>query len=379
MRTVALYRSISLIVLAAFLAAGLFGQTFTGTITGTVTDTSNAAIPGAAVTLTNTVTGDVRRGAANETGRFTFSQMPPSSYRLNVSHQGFREYVRQDIPLDTNRSIDLHVELSVGDLTQKLEVTATAALLDTQTANKAVTIGQEALRELPLNARNVLGMVGATSGVIGVKTGVVADQNQNRFAMAGGRYTSNAVLVDGISVVSGDWGGAIGMPGVDAVQELQVIRNTYEAQFGRTGGGVINISTRSGSPQFHGQVSEYLNNDNLNANGFFNNKFGARQDRIQAQPVRRQPGQAPSGIHGGYTGSSPMKACAPVRPPAGPPRSRPTSSGRAISRRPSIPTERSPSSTIRSPPRRIRPGRASSYAPLSPATSFRPTASTRWD
>ncbi|WP_321473991.1 carboxypeptidase regulatory-like domain-containing protein [uncultured Paludibaculum sp.] len=276
-----LKRSVCLLVM---LAGCLSAQTFTGNLTGVVTDTSGATAVGAKVTIQNMSTREERAVQTNDLGRYTFSQLLPSTYQLQISLSGFKEYVRTGITLSTNQSMEIDVQLTVGAVSETVEVTATAPLLDSQTANQSSTLDNKAVLELPLNMRNPLALTHTMAGVTAVRTGISqdsADQNQNRFAMNGGRNESVAILVDGISVIAGDWGGALATPGVDAVQEVQVIRNTYEAQFGKTGGGVVNITTKSGGQSYHGSVFEFLRNDNLDANAFFNNKNGVKRQELK--------------------------------------------------------------------------------------------------
>src|SRR5574340_118328 len=266
-------RALVFLILAGLAA----GQTFTGNITGVVLDASGAAVPAAKVTLTNVATGEARATSSDVRGEYRFSQLLPSGYKLQVSHAGFKDYIRSGINLQTNQSLELNVELALGAVAESVEVVASAELLDTQTANQSMMLGQQQVRELPLNLRNPLALMHASAGVVAARTGVsqsTMDQNHNRFALNGGRHESVAVLVDGIPMGSSAWGGLIASPGVDAVQEGQITRNTYEAQFGKTGGGVINMTTRGGSQQFHGSVFDYYRNDNLDANSFFNNKYG---------------------------------------------------------------------------------------------------------
>ncbi len=258
-------------------SATLVAQTFTGNITGMVTDPSNAAVPQAGITLTNTSTGETRSAKAETGGRFIFSQLLPSVYSLKVSHPGFKESVRSGITLNTNQTIEVNLQLTVGAISEAVQVSAQAEMLDTQTANQSMMLTTQAMRELPLNMRNPLALVHSSAGIVAARTGVsqsTDDQNHNRFAMNGGRHESVAVLVDGIPMAAGDWGGLIASPGVDAVQEVQVIRNTYEAQFGKTGGGVINMTTRGGTQTYHGSLFDFYRNDNLDANTFFNNRAG---------------------------------------------------------------------------------------------------------
>ncbi len=283
-----------LLVAWVMLASVGAGQTFTGAVTGVVTDPAGAVVVGAQVTLTNTATNEVREVRSNEEGRYTFAQLQPSFYTLKVSQTGFRDYLRTSFQLSPNQTIEANVAMIAGAATETVTVSAALQLLDTQTANQAFTLQGSDVKELPVVARNPFALFHTQPGAVAPRTGVsgsVNDQNHNRFSMNGGRGQSVRVLIDGIPVVSGDWGGLIASPGVEAVSEFQIIRNAYDAQYGRTMGGVVNITTRSGSQEFHGTGFGYLRNDNLDANSFFNNRNNVRK----AEFKRTQFGGAASG------------------------------------------------------------------------------------
>ncbi len=270
-------RLLIVVLLAQILLASALAQTFSGTITGTVTDATRAAVPGVAVSLLNTATQEVRNATTDESGRFTFSRLLPSTYSLRATHSDFREYRRPNLALSINQSLELNIELSLGAVTETVEVAAAAEMVDTQTANRSTTLASTLIQDLPLNARNALALVHTSAGVVSARTGMpgtTADQNTARFSLNGGRHESTAVLIDGIPMGAAHWGGLIAAPGVDAVQEAQVVRNTYDTEFGRTGGGVINITTRGGGPEYHGSVFDFYRNDNMDANSFFNNRAG---------------------------------------------------------------------------------------------------------
>jgi len=263
--------------LALAWTGSLRAQTFTGNITGAVTDAAGAVLAGAPVTLTNTATGETREVKSNDEGRFTFAQLQPSTYTLKVAQPGFREYLRTGIQLLANQTLEANVSMVAGVASETIEVSANAQVLDTQTANQSVSIQEREVRELPVVARIPFALFHTQAGAVAPRTGVsgsVNDQNQNRFSTNGGRDESVRILIDGIPVVAGDWGGLIASPGVDAVSEFQIIRNVYDAQYGRTYGAVINLTTKSGTQEFHGSAFEYLRNDNLDANSFFNNRAG---------------------------------------------------------------------------------------------------------
>jgi hypothetical protein len=267
-----------------FSALALFGQAFTGTITGTVTDPNGAAVPGAAVRARNEATNDTRQQAANSDGLYTFSQLPPGTYEVTVEMQGFRKAVQTATELRVNQTLELNIALQLGEVSQTVEVSAGVTLLDTQSANRAVTLDQRAVLDLPSNTRNPFQLVHVNAGVIAVRTGIAQstqDQNHNRFSMNGGRGQAGLTLIDGVPAAAVDWGGLIASPGMDAVQEVNITRNQFDAQFGKSDGGAVNMITRGGSNDFHGSLFEYLRNNKLDANSWANNRAGIRRPVFQ--------------------------------------------------------------------------------------------------
>ncbi len=281
-------------LLVPFCGAALLGQTFTGTITGRVTDPNEAAVPGAEVVLKNANTAEIRRGQTNDLGIYSFPQILPGEYNLTTSKAGFRAFAQNGIQLNASQTAEINVRLVVGQVSEKIEITAGAALLDTQTSNQSTTLETRLIQELPLLVRNPFALVHSSAGVVSLNQNLInstSEQNTTRFSLNGGRENSAQVMIDGVPALAGDWGGLIATPGVDTVQEVQVLRNTYEAQFGKSGGGVVNMTTKGGGRQFHGSLFEYLANDNLDANSFWNNKFG----RDKTESKRNQFGGNLSG------------------------------------------------------------------------------------
>lgn len=259
-------------------------QTFTGSVTGVALDSAGAVIPGAQIVLTNTATGEVRELKSNSEGRFTFAQLQPSTYTLKVTQGGFRDYLRTGLQLLANQTLEVNVSMAAGAASETVEISAAAQVLDTQTANQSVTLQEREVRELPVVARNPFALFHTQAGAVAPRTGVsgsTTDQNHNRFSINGGRDESVRILIDGIPVVTGDWGGLIASPGVDAVSEFQINRNVYDAQYGRTAGAVINLTTKSGTQEYHGSAFDYLRNDNLDANSFFNNRSNVRKSEFK--------------------------------------------------------------------------------------------------
>src|SRR5580704_6985991 len=274
-----------LIVFAAIEQPRCFGQAFTANLTGLVTDPAGAAVPGIRIKLINSATKEERQTTSGSEGRYAFSQLLPGGYELTAGAPGFQTFVERDITLVANQSAATNITLQLGEITQRVEISGSAAQLDTQTANQSVTLNERLVQGLPTNARNPMLLVYATAGVTAPTTGMTqstADQNYDRFGFNGGRSTTTQILLDGVSVSAGNgWNGQIYTPSVDSVQEVQVIRNSYDAQFGRSGGGVVSMVTKSGAESFHGTGFEFLRNSDLDANSWENNKAGKTRPIFQ--------------------------------------------------------------------------------------------------
>jgi hypothetical protein len=179
-----------------------------------------------------------------------------------------------------------------------------------------VTLSSQQVLDLPVNARNPFVLVHVNAGVIAVRTGIsqaTQDQNHNRFSMNGGRGQAGLTMIDGVPSSAVDWGGLIASPGVDSVQEVQIVRNIFDAQFGKTDGSVVSMVTRGGSNDWHGTAFEFLRNDNLDANSWANNRFGQRRVEFQ----RNQFGgnfSGPISRASGCSSSAATKDCARAAP-----------------------------------------------------------------
>ena len=267
-----------------FAALPALAQVFTGTITGTVSDPGSAPISGAIVRLKNTATSEPKQVMSGSDGLYVFSQILPGSYDVSVEMAGFRKALTTGAVLRVNQTLEVNFAMQLGEVSQTVEVTAGVSLLDTQSANRAVTLDQQTVLDLPVNARNPFALVHVNAGVIAVRTGIsqaTQDQNHNRFSMNGGRGQAGLTLIDGVPASAVDWGGLIASPGVDSVAEVNIQRNQFDAQFGKSDGSAVNMITRGGGNRFHGTLFEFLRNDKLDANSWGNNRVGLR--RIQFQ------------------------------------------------------------------------------------------------
>ena len=275
---------LALSLLIAFGVAHSYAQVTFASLTGLVTDPGGAVIPAADITLTNSDTGEERVTSTGAVGRFTMSQLKPGNYELAVETAGFKRFVQSNIRLQGSQDAEINASLELGDVTETVEVTAQAVMLDTQSANQTSNLNSEEITELPLNFRNPLLLVHANAGVTSSFQNAgrrsvqdrFNDQEMALFSMNGGREASNTITIDGVSNKggAGDWGANFGTPSVDAVLEMNISRNTYDAQYGRVGNGVVSIVTKGGSDQFHGNVFWFHRNDNLDANEWRRNRAG---------------------------------------------------------------------------------------------------------
>lgn len=268
--------STKLLTLFLLLAASAFPQAYSGSLTGLITDPNQAVVPNASVRIRNQATQESRTSTSGADGRYVFSQLNPGSYSLTVEAAGFKKF-SSEFTVRANQAAELNAAMVLGQVTDTIEVAAAAAQLDTQSANQSFTMDRQQILNLPASARNPFVAVHAMAGVTSMsvaQSNNTSDQNVARFAFNGGRDMSGLVLIDGIAATAGDWGGLLASPSVESVQEVQVSRNSYDAEFGKSGGGVVSVVTKGGSNQFHGSAFEFLRNDNLDANAWANNRAG---------------------------------------------------------------------------------------------------------
>ena len=285
------FRSVSalLFVVAASISIGAVlplanGQTLasTASFSGSVSDSSGARVPNAKVTLSSPEKGITRVFNTSAEGNFSFSLLPPATYTLAVEASGFKTFKQQAITLEVGQSAVQNINLTVGASTQ-IEVTSTAPLLQTDNANVGAEVSTRFVTEIPLNLRNVFNFVELNSSVNNLSQRQTissggqqgsADQDVSFFNFGGGYFGTTAFLLDGAWDASEGWGGVIYVPSPDNVQEFKVQQNSFTAQYGWSTGNVINVVTKSGTSQIHGDVYDYLRNGALDANNYFNNLHG---------------------------------------------------------------------------------------------------------
>ena len=265
-------------------AMSLFGQGLTGNLSGTVTDQSGSAVPGAEITLTNVATNQVRKSQSDPSGGFTFTQLLPSTYKLQVTSKGFKRYEQTDIVLTaTERLVLQRVELQLGELSQTVEVTAETARLQTQSSERSGLISLEQTQNVPLKGRDYLGLVRLLPGVIDTANrNAPGWNNLGGITINGNRQGTINLTLDGISSLdTGSMGGPYLAPSLDAVAEVKVLLTNYQAEYGRSSGGTINTVIKSGTKEFHGGAYYFIRNEALNANEFFRNRDGLRRPQYR--------------------------------------------------------------------------------------------------
>ena len=269
-------------LMLAFLSVAAFAQIDTGSIVGTVRDPSGAAIPKATVTLTNKATAQVSTTNTNSAGEYQFPSLHPGDYSVKAIANGFSAQEVTDVHIDVQSRPSIDFTLQVGNVSQTLEVQSIAPLLDTQTAELGGVVNERQIVNLPLNGRRYADLALLEAGTFKAPNNLVANAAPDRFSSNGNLETQNYFSLDGIDNNSGSTNLQEGsvqtvQPPPDALQEFRVQTRTYSAEFGHSAGAVVNATIKSGTNQFHGNVWEFLRNDKLNANTFFNNAGGVRK------------------------------------------------------------------------------------------------------
>jgi Carboxypeptidase regulatory-like domain/TonB dependent receptor len=253
----------------------LFGQSTYGSIAGAVTDTSGASVTDANVTLTNLGTQEKRAQSSGADGLFTFVNLFPGNYRIDVEKQGFKHFVRTPVTVEVQQNTRIDAALQVGEVSQVVEVTSQTPLLQTESASLGQVVEQRKADELPLNGRNIFNLITVSPAVVAQGGSGGSPVGQNPFSWGnyqiGGSFANQgAEYLDGQPLNIGYINLPIIIPTQDSVGEFKVQYNDQGAEWGKFSGGVVNLSTKSGSNNWHGSGYEYFRNKVLNANEYFN-------------------------------------------------------------------------------------------------------------
>jgi hypothetical protein len=240
----------------------VYSQAARGSIGGSAHDPSGSVISNAKIKLINIHTNQEFLGKTDEDGFYTILNLMPGSYRLTVEAEGFKRFAQDGIQLATGEKLRVDAGLTVGNLSESITVTSDAPLLRTESGSLGQVVSNRSIIELPLNGRNFLGLVGLAAGVANPPASTTPRFN-------GGRPRTNEYLYDGISVMQPEPGQVAFYPIIEAIQEFKLEINSPSAEFGRFNGGVVNLTTKSGTNQFHGSLFEFFRNEALNARNLF--------------------------------------------------------------------------------------------------------------
>ena len=271
--------------------AGLAGFLLTATafaqnsgIQGVVSDGSGGVIPGATVTAANIATGVEYSAESNETGFYSVPFLSPGTYSVSADSEGFARSTRENLKLDVQQIARVDFALNIGTVTETIEVSAAAALLESEQATMGQVIENNRIVEMPLNKRNYLELAQLSVGILPgatVGAGTRPGRNEAGFVGMGMRGYQNNVMIDGIDNGSRAGGGPLGFeaqaskPSVDAVGEFKVVTNNMSAEYGFRMGPKVLVSIKSGSNDLHGSVFEFIRNEKLDATNFFANRSGS--------------------------------------------------------------------------------------------------------
>jgi len=250
-------------------AQGLFGS-----ISGIVTDSSGAVVPDATVKVTNLDTNVVITVKTNSAGLYGATSLNPGRYKVEGEAKGFKTAVLSQLTLDVNVNLKVDLSLTVGQVTESVEVTAAnAPILQTQQSDLGQTVSQKQLEELPTfssSGRNVYSLLPLAAGV-SQQTGCDGCGNYGNLRISGSRPRNDDSVLDGSTITAPVFGGAAVTPSLDSIQEFRIEQNSMSAEYGKAGGAILIAVSKSGTNEFHGSAYEYNRNQHLDARNFFEN------------------------------------------------------------------------------------------------------------
>jgi hypothetical protein len=278
--------------------AGLVRADVTGSVLGTVRDSSQAIVSGAHVTITNAQTNLKQETVSGADGTYRFLALAAGVYKLSVTAPGFKTYTTTAIDVKVNDQLQVDVTLSVGSATEVISIEANAVQVQTESTQLGDVIDSKKMLALPLNGRSFIDLLGLQAGVAPATAETIQQDrpvsgglNPGNISVNGQRETANAFLVNGGDVSEGRNLGAGLVPNLDSIEEFRLITNSFDAEYGKFSGAVINAITKSGTNGFHGDVFEFLRNDKMDANNYIANQQGLAKSELR----RNQFGYAAGG------------------------------------------------------------------------------------
>ncbi len=261
--------------LTILLSTAAFSQSTSGRILGRIADPTGAVLSGVKITVVNEATGASRNTQSNESGDFNFVEVVPGSYRVEFELAGFKKNVQTGVVVNVNQVVTLNSVLQIGASQEVVEVTSEAPQVDTTSTQLGAVINNRSVNELPLNTRDTYQFLQLQPGVqaqLGNGNGSLfyGSQDTGSVSVNGGRTRANNFSVNGGDANDQFVNLPTVQPSPDSVEEFRVITNTFDAEYGRNSGSVVNVITKSGTNNFHGDLFEYFRNTVLDAQGYFN-------------------------------------------------------------------------------------------------------------
>ncbi|MGA9186499.1 MAG: carboxypeptidase regulatory-like domain-containing protein [Candidatus Acidiferrales bacterium] len=269
-----------LVFLAGFtFAAAVCFASITGSISGIVSDPSGSVVPGASVTATNTATGVQATVQTDGAGFYSFPDLAVGDYNLVVSQTGFKSYTKNGIHIDANSAVRADVKLDVGEISEKVTVTSNAVQVETQSTQMGEVINSQKIEAVPLDGRSFVDLLSLQPGVVpGAYASQAAGLNDRavsgtlgsgNVSVNGQREASNGFMLNGANVNEGKNNGTAVIPNLDSIEEFRIITNNFDAEYGNYSGGQVNVVTKSGTNQIHGDAFEFNRNTDFNARNYF--------------------------------------------------------------------------------------------------------------
>src|SRR5205807_1141250 len=282
-------RCISALLLSLIGSAALQEQFDTGQISGYVRDTSQAVVTGASVTVTNQGNGEQRQTTTNSSGYYVVPNLLVGTYSVTAELAGFKKTVQSGIVLDSAGKLNVDLALTVGAVTESVEVNASATQVQTESAQVGRVVTTTQIQDLTLNGRNPIYLALLKPGVSGGSIGTFDPDSVSNggFNINGSRNDEYVVMVDGaVATRTRSSGSMLGSQDVDSIQEVQILTANYNAEYGRSSGGQIRFITKSGTRQFHGDLVENFRNSALDANSWTRNHSSLPSQYTRAAPFR---------------------------------------------------------------------------------------------
>src|SRR5256885_6521038 len=288
MRRIQSFFAPAFVIIALLLLPGMLLADVTGSILGVVRDPSSAVVKGAQVRVTNTETNFSQQTVTADDGSYRFLALPVGNYTVNVTFAGFQQFNATDIVLKVNDELRIDIALRVGNVKEEISIAADALQVETESAQLGDVIDSKKMLALPLNGRSYLDLLGLQAGVAPASAETIQQDrpvsgglNPGNISVNGQRETANAFLVNGGDVSEGRNLGAGMVPNLDSIEEFRLITNSFDAEYGKFSGAVMNPITKSGTNSIHGDLFEFWRNDKLDANSyFFSNKSELRRNQF---------------------------------------------------------------------------------------------------